>query len=87
VVAVNDHHLTPEEFDDARFCDSYWVVVIAVGIALTLGGAYALTAWCGWTGREAAPILGAGVIGWVLLTTLVYVLWARARRKKRRGRA
>lgn len=84
---MNDRHVTPEEFDDARFCDSYWVVVVAVGIALTLAGSYALTAWCGWTGEKAAPILGAGVVGWVLVTTAVYVVWARARRKKRRGRA
>lgn len=81
----NDRYPTPEEFDDSRFGDSYWFTAIMLLVALVLGGSYALTGWCGWTGQEAAPVVGAGVVAWIVAAVVVYVVWARARRNRRRG--
>lgn len=82
----NNRYLTPDEFDDSRWCDAYWVTSIMVAVVMVLVGSYTLTRWCGWTGRAVVPVLGAGVIGWALIATLVYVVWARARRRRRGGR-
>lgn len=80
-----DRYPSPEEFDDARFTDSFWAAVVTALAVMVVLGSYALTDWCGWTGRQATPVLAGGVVVWMVTAAGVYVVWARVRRHRRQG--
>lgn len=79
-----DKHLTPDEFDDSRFVDSYWGAAVTLLIPLVVLVPSVLTRWYGWTGARTAPVVGLLILVWAATSTLVYVIWARARRRRRR---